>query len=139
MSPLLLAYLACPIILMGIGERLAFLLLAAPFAALGAAAGQGSWMRILGAALGAALRDAVIVALVATEVLVVTNPEYMVDYSLMAGFLAASGAALLTVLTPYRGRVVPVMAAVGAVGGQCAIMWLPDACRPVESLLPFLR
>lgn len=138
MSPLLLAYLACPIVLLGVGERIAFLVLAAPFASLGAAVGQGSWMRILGAALGAALRDVVIAVLVISKVVVVTNPEYMLDYSMIAGFLAASGAALLTVLTPYRGRMVPVMAALGAVGGQCAIMWLPEACRPMESLLPFL-
>lgn len=125
MSPLLLAYLACPILLLGIGERAAFLILAAPGAAVLAGTLQGSWKRILGAAVGAALRDGIIWVLLMAGWVRQTNPEFLPVYAQMAAFLAAAGAALLTTLTPYRGRMVPVMAALGAVGGQCAVAWLP--------------
>lgn len=96
----------------------AFLLLPALGALLGAFIFRGSFMRIVGAALGAASRDLGVFGLVHFGVLVPNNPHWEPQISLILAFFCASGAALFACLAPYRGKRLLLGAALGGFAGQ---------------------
>ena len=96
----------------------AFLLLPALGALLGAFLFRGSFMRIIGAALGAASRDLGIFALVHLGYLVPNNPHWDPSISFILAFFCASGAALFACLAPYRGKRLLLGAALGGFAGQ---------------------
>lgn len=102
----------------------AFLLFPGVLAALGARLCQGSFLRIVGAAFGAVVRDLGILILVSAGLLKVTNPLWIPDISLVLAFFCGSGAALFGCLTPYRGPLVPTMAFIGGFGGQFVLAYL---------------
>jgi len=102
--------------------QVAFLLVPAVLAAFGALIGQGSWLRIVTAAVGAATRDLLLRTLVVTGWLIPSNPDYNPDTALLFAFGCASGAALLACLSPYRGKLLLLMAGLGATVGQYSIL-----------------
>lgn len=101
-----------------------FLLLPALGALLGAWAGQGSFLRILGAAVGAAGRDVTVIALVIAGYLVPNNPLWSPDISFMLAFFSASAAALMSCLAPYRGKLLLFNSAVGGFAGQFLLPYI---------------
>lgn len=122
LCPTQIVQLACPILLSAKWMQIAFLLLPAVLAAFGALLGQGSWLRIVTAAVGAASRDLLLRTLVLGGWLIQSNPEYNADTAMLFAFGCASGAALLACLSPYRGKFLLLMAGLGAVVGQYTIL-----------------
>lgn len=96
----------------------AFLLLPALGALFGAFLCRGSYKRIVGASLGAAGRDLGVVAAVNLGLLVPNNPHWDPSISMILAFFCASGAALLSCLSPYRGKRLLVSSALGGFAGQ---------------------
>lgn len=96
----------------------AFLLIPALGALLGAFILRGSFMRIIGASLGAAGRDLGLLAAVHFGLLVPDNPHWDPGISVILAFFCASGAALLSCLAPYRGKRLLVGSALGGFAGQ---------------------
>lgn len=109
--------LTCPVTLSHLWQGVLFLFLPCFGAALGARLLQGSFLRIAGAALGAGLRDLVIMACVASS-WIQPQPEYNGFASVLMLYLACSGAALGAVFSPYRGPALWLMSALGTGLGQ---------------------
>lgn len=102
-----------------------FLAIPCLLAALGALVSQGSFLRIVGATLGAALRDGVLLVLVANGLLVPTNPRYDVYAASILVFFVSSGGALGAVFGPYTGLRLMIFAALGVLAGQWAFGYVP--------------
>lgn len=102
----------------------AFLLVPPILAALGAWLGRGSWARILGAAVGAGLRDLTILVLLLSGVLTPTNPEYHYYFSLVLLYLCAAPAMVGATLAPYRGPIPLINSFLGAFLGQFILIWV---------------
>lgn len=115
---------SCPIALDSVVAAWIFLLLPALFAALGAALLQGSAARILGGALGAGLRDFLVLAAVSFEWITVTNPSYEAMVSSILIFFCASGGALGSCLAPYRGKLLILNSAIGGFLGQFCLPYV---------------
>lgn len=115
----------CPVLFNSPWQVWVFLALPGLLAALGARLCQGSFFRIVGATLGAALRDGVLMGLVAGGVLTPTNDRYDLYAAGLLTFCVSSGGALGAVLGPYRGLLLMITAALGAVAGQFAFCHLP--------------
>lgn len=109
--------LACPFTLTQAWQGLLFIAIPCILAALGARILRGSFLRIIGAVVGASLRDVVILILVASGH-GHCNPDYNEMASLLLLFLTVSGAALGACLGPYRGLRLLLFTAVGALAGQ---------------------
>ncbi len=118
-----IARYACPVILTQAWQVWLFILIPGLLAALGAYLGRGSWMRIPGASAGAAARDVVILLLAGLIPASARNPEYGPYYSWFLAYLCASGAAVMSCLSPYRGRILYVMSALGAIAGQFVLLY----------------
>ncbi|MBN9419075.1 MAG: hypothetical protein J0I12_26715 [Candidatus Eremiobacteraeota bacterium] len=115
----------CPIAFTEPWQVWAFLALPCLFAALGARVFQGSFLRIIGATLGAALRDGVLMVLVANGMLTPTNGRYDLHAAALLILCVSSGGALGAVFGPYRGLLLMITAALGALAGQFAYGFLP--------------
>lgn len=109
--------LGCPVVLTQTWQVFVFLSLPCILATVGARMLQGSFLRIVGAAAFATLRDLLVLALV-TYWHPASNPHYSIYASLLLIYLTASGAALGAVFGPYRGPVLWVLAGLGALAGQ---------------------
>ncbi len=99
-------------------EKLLFIAVPGVLAGLGALVCQGSYLRIVGAALGGCFRDLCLVFLVSKGLLEPTNPYYNLDCAIVLAFFGFSAAALLSCLSPYEGPVLWVMSTLGGLGGQ---------------------
>jgi hypothetical protein len=95
-----------------------FLLLPAIFAAIGASLLQGSFLRIVGGAMGGGLRDFLVLFAVNKGWVTVTNPDYELPVSFILIFFGASGGALGSCLAPYRGKFLMLNSAIGGFLGQ---------------------
>ena len=124
MCPWEIVKAGCPVILTEEWHMWAFVLAPAFLAAFGAIIGQGSWLRIVTAAAGAAARDLILMGLVMYGWLVPCNPSYTTESATMMAFGCASGAALLACLSPYRGKILILMSGAGAFAGQFLILAL---------------
>lgn len=109
---------APPIILSSAWQQWLFLLFPALGALIGAFLGQGSFLRIVGAAFGAGSRDLVIFLLAVNGWLTPNNPHWHASISLILAYFCASGAAIMSTLAPYRGKVLLLNAALGGFAGQ---------------------
>lgn len=117
----------CPFIFKAAWQAWVFLALPSVLAALGARLTQGSALRIVGATLGASLRDAVLLGLIYAGYLVPSNGRYDHYAGSLLLLFVSSGGALGAVFSPYRGLLLMIMAAVGAAAGQFAYGYLPLA------------
>ena len=115
----------CPFVFTEPWQVWVFLAIPCLLAALGALISQGSILRIIGATLGAALRDGVLLVLVANGMLVPTNPRYDVYAASILVFFVCSGGALGAVFGPYTGLRLMIFAALGALAGQWAFGYVP--------------
>lgn len=115
----------CPIAFTQPWQVWVFLAIPCLLAALGALVSQGSFLRIIGATLGAGLRDTVLLGLVSSGMLVPTNPRYDVWAGSLLIFCVASGGALGAVFGPYTGLRLLLLAALGALAGQWAYGYIP--------------
>lgn len=120
---------ACPILFESALAGWVFLLLPALFAALGARLLQGSSLRIVGGAVGAALRDLLIIVAVSSGWVTVTNPKFELLVSAILVFFCASGGALGSTLAPYRGKFLVLNSAVGGFLGQFCLPYVLFAKR----------
>ncbi|MCE7871525.1 hypothetical protein DYH09_14255 [bacterium CPR1] len=118
-----IARYACPVLLSQAWQIWLFLLIPGILAALGARLTEGSWMRIPGAAAGAALRDLSFLLLAGLIPESARNPDYAPYYSWFLAYLCASGAAVMSCLSPYRGWILPVMSAIGAFAAQFVLLY----------------
>ena len=114
----------CPIALDSAVLAWVFMLLPALFAGLGAMILQGSFLRIIGGALGAGLRDVFVLVAVGAGWITVTNPHYDVAVSSILVFFGAAGGALGSCLAPYRGKLLWLNSAVGGFLGQFLLPFL---------------
>ncbi len=101
-----------------------FLLLPALGALLGARLCQGSFLRILGGAVGGASRDIGILLLVTLGFLQPNNSLWSPDISLVLAFFGASAAAIMSCLAPYKGKLLWFNAAVGGFAGQFLLSYV---------------
>lgn len=128
-----------PLLLTSFWQKVLFLLAPAVLAPVGALLGQGSWLRIAGAAAGAMARDLVLLLLVVGGLLHASNPHYSLDCALILAYLGGAGAALLACLAPYRGRLLLVMTGLGGFGGQFLLPPIlglaPEVKDPMAELL----
>lgn len=115
---------APPIILHGFVQQWLFLLLPAFGAMLGAFLCRGSFLRIVGASAGAATRDFGIILLVSKGWLTPTNPHWHASIAFILGYLCASGAAIMSCLAPYRGKVLLLNSAIGGFAGQFFLTYI---------------
>ena len=115
---------APPIILHGPVQQWLFLLLPALGAMIGAFLGRGSFMRIVGASLGAAARDISIILLVTKGLLIPSNPHWHASIAFMLAYFCASGAAIMSCLAPYRGKVLLLNSAIGGFAGQFVLTYI---------------
>lgn len=122
--------LGCPIPLDQSWQVIAFLALPCVLAALGARLFQGSFLRIIGAALGGVTRDSAI-ALWVFMGHPTANPDYNFLASLLLIYLTGSGAALGACFGPYRGPVMWILAGLGVLAGQ----WLFGYLAPILLVL----
>jgi len=109
---------ACPVIFDTALLAWLFMLLPALFAAAGALLLQGSFMRIIGGALGGGLREVLVLFAVTSGWVTVTNPHYELLCSAILIFFGASGGALGSCLAPYRGKLLAMNSAIGGFLGQ---------------------
>ena len=116
---------ACPFQLHQTWMVLVFLAIPSLLAALGAALGQGSGLRIVTATLGSMLRDLGLAVLVSLGTITPDNPRYDVYAGLLLLFCVSSGTALGAVFGPYRGPLLWLLAAMGALAGHWAFGFLP--------------
>ncbi|GMU56339.1 MAG: hypothetical protein AMXMBFR33_54850 [Candidatus Xenobia bacterium] len=130
-----IARYACPVVLTNTLLIWLFLLIPGLLAALGAYLTRGSWMRIVGASVGAAARDilALFVAVILPDS--ARNPEYAPYYSWFVAYLCASGAAVMSCLSPYRGGVLYFMAGVGGFAGQFVLLYTNESQKLLRNLL----
>jgi hypothetical protein len=124
MTPWTIAHYGCPVLLRDEWQLWLFLFVPFIAASFGALAGQGSWLRIPLAALGAASRDLVGAALVHFGVLTGGNPDYMIDTGLMLAFFTAAGAGLAACIAPYRGKTLLLLSGIGGFLGQFVLLAL---------------
>lgn len=117
----------CPLQLTQTWQVLVFLAIPSLLSALGARLFQGSFLRIIGATLGAGARDAVLMLLIAWGHLVPNNPRYDGYCGALLLFCVASGGALGATIGPYRGFLLMVLAALGALAGHWAFTLIPLA------------
>jgi hypothetical protein len=117
----------CPLQLTQTWQVLAFLAIPSLLSALGARLFQGSFLRILGASLGAGARDGLLMVLIGTGHLIPNNPGYDRYCGALLLFCVASGGALGATLGPYRGFVLMLLAALGALAGHWAFTFIPLA------------
>jgi hypothetical protein len=114
----------CPFLLDSTLAAWLFLLLPALFACLGARMLQGSFLRIVGGALGGGLRDFAVVVAVANGWITVTNRSYEVLVSSILIFFGAAGGALGSCLAPYCGKFLLLNSAVGGFLGQFCLPYV---------------
>lgn len=126
---------ACPLVLDSTLAAWLFLLSPALFAALGARLLQGSFLRIVGGALGGGLRDVLVLLAVSQGWIVVTNRYYEALVSSILVFFGASGGALGSTLAPYRGKLLMLNSAVGGFLGQFALPYVLFSRRRKERTL----
>jgi len=124
---------ACPIAFDSQIAAWLFLLAPALLAALGARVLQGSFLRIIGGAGGAAVRDALVVLAISQGWITVTNKHYEFYVSLILIFFCASGGALGSCLAPYRGKLLLLNSAIGGFLGQFALPFVLLAGRRKKS------
>lgn len=103
----------CPVVFDSTFAGVLFLLLPALFAGLGAVAMQGSFLRILGGAVGGGLRDVLVLLAVSQGWITVSNPRWESLVSAILVFFGASGGALGSCLAPYRGKLLFLNSAIG--------------------------
>lgn len=127
---------APPIVLQSLWQQWMFLLLPALGALLGAFLGQGSFLRIVGAAIGAGARDFTIFLLVANGWLAPSNPHWHASISLILTYFCASGAAIMSTLAPYRGKILLTNAALGGFAGQFFLGYVLAALKSRELRKP---
>jgi hypothetical protein len=108
----------CPIAFDSALGAWVFMLLPAVLAGLGAFLLQGSFLRIVGGALGAGLRDFFVLIAVSSGWITVTNPHWEDLVSAILIFFCASGGALGSCLAPYRGKLLFLNSAIGGFLGQ---------------------
>jgi hypothetical protein len=108
----------CPLALHSFVAGCIFIALPGLLAALGARLLQGSFLRIVGGAVGGGLRDGLVLVAVSAGWITVTNSqwEFLVSYILV--FFGACGGALGSCLAPYRGKLLVLNSAVGGLLGQ---------------------
>ncbi len=114
----LIKHFGCPLKFTSTFVFWLFLLFPAISAALGAMICQGSALRIVGASFGAAARDVGFLLLVMFALLEPNNNLWAADYSIILAFLSGSAAAITSCLSPYRGKTLIVMSAIGGFAGQ---------------------
>lgn len=112
---------ACPLALDSTFTAWLFMLSPALFAALGARLLQGSFLRIVGGAAGAGVRDLAVLIAVSQGWVTITNQYYETLCSAILVFFCASGGALGSCLAPYRGKLLWFNSAVGGFLGQFAL------------------
>lgn len=117
----------CPVLLTQTWQMLLFIAIPSLLAAVGARLLQGSFLRIVGAVLGACARDAVLLYLVYSGRLLSTNPDYDHFCAMILICCIGSAAALGATLSPYRGIVLWLMAALGALAGHWIFTFVPLA------------
>lgn len=125
---------ASPLLMHSAWQQWLFLLLPAFGALLGAFLCQGSFLRIVGAALGAAARDLTIMLLVINGWLVPNNPHWDLAIAFMLVYFCASGAALMSCLAPYRGKVLLFNSALGGFAGQFVLAAILGTVRRPEPM-----
>ena len=125
---------ASPILLQSIWQQCFFLLLPALGALIGAFLCQGSFLRIIGAAMGAASRDMAIMLLVINGWMVPNNPHWDLNIAFMLLFLSASSAALMSCLAPYRGKILLINSAIGGFAGQFLLAYILGVVRRPDPL-----
>ena len=126
---------ACPIVFDSQIAAWLFLLAPALLAALGARLLQGSFLRIIGGAAGAAVRDAMVILAISQGWITVTNKHYEILVSMILIFFCASGGALGSCLAPYRGKLLLLNSAIGGFLGQFALPFVLLAGRRKRSLV----
>lgn len=128
---------ACPVVFESALAGWLFILSPALFAALGARLLQGTFLRILGGAAGAAVRDLLVILAVSTGWVTVTNPRYESLVSAILVFFCASGGALGSTLAPYKGKLLMLNSAIGGFLGQFCLPYVLFAKRkkPQSSVL----
>lgn len=112
-----------------------FLITPGILAALGARLLQGSFLRIVGAAIGAGSRDFGLLWLVSKGYIEASNPNWDPSISFILCFFCASAGALFGCLTPYRGPALWAMAFIGGVLGQFLlpyVLGIPSPATPSE-------
>lgn len=124
---------ACPIALDSTAAAWLFLLLPGIFAALGARLLQGTFLRIVGGAVGGALRDLLVLLAVSLGWITVTNPHWEGLCSAILVFFGASGGALGSCLAPYRGKVLLLNSAIGGFLGQFCLPYVLFRKRRAKS------
>jgi hypothetical protein len=122
MLPWTIAHLGSPLLLAEDWQLWVFLALPFILGSFGALIGQGSFLRIITAALGAASRDLVVAGLVYSGQISVLNPAYSLDASLILAGLTAAGAALMAALCPYRGKRLFFFSGLGGFAGQFILL-----------------
>ncbi len=125
-----------PILLQNCVAISLFLLTPAFLAALGAYLCQGSALRIVGASIGGAARDILLLIAVTNGWLSRTNPSWTPDFSLILAFFGASAAAIMSCLAPYRGKLLIFNSAIGGLAGQFLLPFImnPGPANGVQEL-----
>lgn len=113
-----------PVVLVHGALAWAFLLAPAFGALLGARLCQGSFLRILGGAVGGASRDIGLLLLITLGFLQPNNSFWSPDISLILAFFSASAAAVMSCLAPYKGKLLWFNAAVGGFAGQFLLSYV---------------
>lgn len=115
----------CPVLLTQTWQVLLFIAIPSVLAALGARLLQGSFLRIVGAVLGACARDAVLLYLVLSGHLLSNNPDYDQFTAKILICCIGSAAALGATFSPNRGIILWMMAALGALAGHWVFTFIP--------------
>lgn len=119
----------CPIALDSTLQAWLFVLIPAFLAALGAGLLQGTFLRIVGGAIGAGSRDFLVLVGIDKGWIIVSNPEWGPHYSAILIFFCASGGALGACLAPYRGKLLLLNSAIGGFLGQFCLHFVMFAKR----------
>lgn len=130
-----IARYTCPVLLTNVLLIWLFLLIPGLLAGLGAYLTRGSWLRIVGASVGAAGRDILVLLLATLVPDSARNPEYAPYYSWFVAYLCASGAAVMSCLSPYRGKLLYFMAGVGGFAGQFILLYTNQSQKLLRQII----